>query len=259
MNMDDSADPHARKVAGGRPAAHKGAPADQEAAVPDPEVLATVEALLFAGDGPLPAGKIAQIAQLPSRTVREAVRALNARYDQIGSAFRIEEIADGYQMLTLGQYHDVLERLFQARSETRLSQAAMETLAIIAYRQPILRADVEAIRGVACGEVIRGLMDKQLVRIIGRAQVLGRPLLYGTTKRFLELFGLKSLRDLPKAEEFRKPGGGKDASGQPPEQEPAAPVEDGSYVSEKQAVPEEQANDSETGQTGGNRAGLDGA
>ncbi|HUT60838.1 MAG TPA: SMC-Scp complex subunit ScpB [Phycisphaerae bacterium] len=242
--MDDSADPHARKVAGENAAAHKAAPADQEAVAPDAEVLATVEALLFAGDGPLQAGKIAQVAQLPSRTVREAVRALNARYDQIGSAFRIEEIADGYQMLTLGQYHDVLARLFQARSETRLSQAAMETLAIVAYRQPILRADVEAIRGVACGEVIRGLMDKQLVRIVGRAQVLGRPLLYGTTKRFLELFGLKSLSDLPKAEEFRKPSGEKDTDNQAPEQVPAAPVEDGSYVSGKQVIPEEKVDDS---------------
>lgn len=244
MNMDDSANQIMREVADEKPADDETTPAGQKAVAPDSEVLATVEALLFAGDGPLPASKIAQVAQLPSRAVKEAVRGLNARYDQIGSAFRIEEIADGYQMLTLGQYHDVLGRLFQARSETRLSQAAMETLAIIAYRQPVLRADVEAIRGVACGEVIRGLMDKQLIRIVGRAQVLGRPLLYGTTRKFLELFGLNSLGDLPKAEEFRKGSGEKDAGGQTPEQASAAPIETDSYVSEKQVAPEGQTDDS---------------
>jgi segregation and condensation protein B len=169
------------------------------------EAAATVEAVLFAADAPLQAAKVAQVAQLPAKAVREAIAALNERYQQIGAAFRIEEIAGGLQMLTLPKYGDVLERLYSARSDSRLSQAAMETLAVIAYRQPVLRADIEAIRGVACGEVLRGLMEKQLIRIDGRAQILGRPLLYGTTRRFLELFGLASLEDLPKAEELRMP------------------------------------------------------
>jgi segregation and condensation protein B len=106
-------------------------------------------------------------------------------------------------MLTLPQYHEVLSRLFKTRSDSKLSQAAMETLAILAYRQPILRVDVEAIRGVACGEVLRGLMEKNLVKIVGRAEVIGRPMLYGTTKNFLEIFGLGSLEDLPRVEELR--------------------------------------------------------
>ena len=99
----------------------------------------------------------------------------------------------------------MLARLYKTRREARLSQAALETLAIIAYRQPVLRADVEAIRGVACGEVIRGLMEKNLVRIVGRADEIGRPLLYGTTRHFMEVFGLGSLDDLPKVEELRQP------------------------------------------------------
>ena len=182
------------------------------------EVQATVEAILFASDEPLPAAKIAKVALFPSqRVVKQAVAALNARYEQAGSAFRIDTVAGGYRMLTQPQYADVLQRLLQVRQDSRLSQAAMETLAIVAYRQPILRADIEAIRGVACGEVLRGLMEKQLVKIAGRAEIIGRPMLYGTTRRFLELFGISSLEDLPGVDELR--GGAKDIHGQGPMQE----------------------------------------
>jgi segregation and condensation protein B len=93
----------------------------------------------------------------------------------------------------------------RVRTETKLSQAALETLAIISYKQPVIRADIEAIRGVAAGEVIRNLMYKGLVKIVGRAEVLGRPMLYGTTKKFLDIFGLNTLKDLPKIEELKKP------------------------------------------------------
>jgi segregation and condensation protein B len=108
-------------------------------------------------------------------------------------------------MLTLSPYKGWLEKLSRSRSDSKLSPAALETLAIIAYKQPVMRADIEAIRGVAAGELIRGLMYKGLVKIVGRAEVLGRPMLYGTTKKFLEIFGLNSLKDLPKAEELKKP------------------------------------------------------
>ncbi|MDY6913868.1 MAG: SMC-Scp complex subunit ScpB [Planctomycetota bacterium] len=169
------------------------------------EVAATVEAVLFASDAPLSAAKIAQVAKLPGqRAVNQAIESLNARYKQAGCAFHIDRLAGGWQMLTHPQYHDVLASLLQTKSQTRLSQAALETLAIVAYRQPVLRADIEVIRGVACGEVLRGLMEKNLIKIIGRAEVLGRPMLYGTTRRFLEVFGLGSLDDLPQAEELRK-------------------------------------------------------
>lgn len=178
------------------------------------EVAAVVEAILFASDSSISVAKIGSIAELPQRSVKQAISQLNERYETAGCVFRIEEIASGHQMMTLPEYHDVLKRLLNVKRDSRLSQAAMETLAIVAYRQPILRADVEAIRGVACGEVLRGLLEKQLVKIVGRAEVIGRPMLYGTTRRFLEVFGLADLEDLPRVEELR--------SGLEEKQQPAA-------------------------------------
>jgi len=187
------------------------------------EIAATVEAILFATDSPLSPAKIAQVAELPGqRAVKDAIAALNERYESMGCAFHIEAIAGGYQFLTLPQYHDVISRLLRAKSDSRLSQAAMETLAVVAYRQPILRADIEAIRGVACGEVLRGLLEKGLVKIVGRAEVLGRPMLYGTTRRFLEAFGLENLDGLPRVEELRAPAAPA-AEKAPPQQEDAPP------------------------------------
>ena len=133
------------------------------------------------------------------------MRRLQALYEEGGSAFQIEEVAGGYQLLTRPEFHPWLARLRRAGNELRLSGPSRETLAIIAYRQPIARADVEAIRGVQCGDVLRQLMEKGLVRIAGRDDSLGRPVLYGTTKKFLQAFGLKSLRDLPEAGELRPP------------------------------------------------------
>lgn len=167
-------------------------------------MAADVEAVLFASDSPLTPARIAEAADLPGkRPVKQVVEMLNRRYEQTGAAFRIEPIAGGYQMLTRPEFHQVVGRLGKQKAQARLSQATMETLAIVAYRQPILRADVEAIRGVACGEILRGLMDKHLVRIVGRAEVIGRPMLYGTTRRFLEVFGLAGIEDLPNVEELR--------------------------------------------------------
>jgi segregation and condensation protein B len=195
------------------------APADAAA---DREIAATVEAILFSADSPLSAAKIALVAELPGRwQVKQAVAHLNERYDRMGCAFCIEPIAGGYQMLTRPQYHDVVSRLFKNKSDSRLSQAAMETLAIVAYRQPILRADIEAVRGVASGEMLRNLMDKNLVKIVGRAEVLGRPMLYGTTRQFLEVFGLNSIDDLPNVESLRA---GRDANANANAKKPAAPT-----------------------------------
>jgi segregation and condensation protein B len=164
-----------------------------------------IEAVLFASDEPLTPAKLADIAETSSRQVNELVKKLNEKYQANNHSFRIEQIAGGYQMLTLNCYNHWLKQLVRARSESKLSPAALETLAIIAYKQPIIRADIEAIRGVAVGEVIRSLSYKGLVKIVGRAEVLGRPMLYGTTKTFLEVFGLNSLKDLPKIEELKKP------------------------------------------------------
>jgi len=170
-----------------------------------PTVESVVEAVLFASDEPLTAARLADIAETNVKQVRRHVESLNEKYRVNNNAFRIEQIAGGYQMLTLSPYNHWLKKMLRVRSDSKLSSAALETLAIIAYKQPVIRADIEAIRGVAAGEVIRNLMYKGLVKIVGRADVLGRPLLYGTTKKFLEVFGLNSLKDLPKVEELKKP------------------------------------------------------
>jgi segregation and condensation protein B len=164
-----------------------------------------VEAVLFASDESLTAARLADIVGTSVKQIRQHINNLNDKYQANNSAFRIEQIAGGYQMLTLSDYNAWLKKLLRARSDSKLSPAALETLAIIAYKQPVIRADVEAIRGVQVGEVIRNLMYKGLVKIIGRAEVLGRPMLYGTTRKFLEVFGLNSLKDLPKIEELKKP------------------------------------------------------
>ena len=137
--------------------------------------------------------------------VRKAIQQLNKIYAESGRSFRIEQVAGGYQMLTLPQFGEHLQKMHQKEADSKLTKAALETLAIIAYKQPILRADIEGIRGVACGETIRSLMEKHLVKIAGRAEEPGRPILYGTTKRFLELFGLNSLKDLPQTESLAPP------------------------------------------------------
>jgi len=170
-----------------------------------PTTESVLEAILFATDEPLTESKLAGLVEITTKQVREGIESLNAKYAAENHAFRIEQIAGGYQMLTLNTYNFWLKKMLRARSDNKLSPAAMETLAIIAYKQPIIRADIEAIRGVAVGEVIRSLMYKGLVKITGRAEILGRPMLYGTTKKFLEIFGLNSLKDLPKAEELKNP------------------------------------------------------
>ncbi len=165
-----------------------------------------IEAILFASDEPLTPAKIVGILGTGSaREVRKTIQTLNAGYAKAGRAFRIEEIAGGYQMLTLPEYNTWLRRLRQSRQDSRLSPAAMETLAVIAYKQPVVRAEIEAIRGVSVGEVLNRLRELGLVKIVGRAEDVGRPMLYGTTKHFLELFGLGSLEDLPAIEELQMP------------------------------------------------------
>lgn len=135
--------------------------------------------------------------------VRDAVAMLNHDYEQTKRSFRIELLAGGYRVMTLPAFAGAIAAYQGARAKTALSPAALEALAIIAYKQPMTRAKLEAIRGVACGEILRTLLDRKLITITGRAEELGRPLLYGTSKRFLELFGLSTLKDLPSVEELR--------------------------------------------------------
>lgn len=174
-----------------------------------------VEAILFASDTPLPASKIAQIVGAgDAREVKKHIAALNEKYEAGGTSFRIDEIAGGFQMMTLPEYNTWLAKLSKTRSESKLSAAALETLAVVAYKQPVLRADIEAIRGVAAGDMLNRLRELGLIKIVGRAEEIGRPMLYGTTKRFLEVFGLADLGELPQVEELRPPG-------EPPRPSPA--------------------------------------
>jgi len=169
--------------------------------------MSLVEAALVAADEPLTTRHLIAAAGLPdAATARRLIRKLQSLYEQDGTAFQVEELAGGFQLLTRPIYHRWLVRLRRAGQDLRLTSPARETLAIIAYRQPIMRADVEAIRGVHCGEVLRLLMEKGLVRIAGRHDSLGRPVLYGTTRKFLQVFGLKSLKDLPQVEQLKPPG-----------------------------------------------------
>lgn len=162
-----------------------------------------VEAVLFASDAPLKAEEIARADEsLDEDRVEEALRELRSFYDESERAFRMVEVAEGYQIVTRAEFASYLERFDTVPRPSRLSGPALETLAIIAYRQPIGRVEIEYIRGVSSAGVIRSLQDRALVEVVGRAEGLGRPLMYGTTPRFLEHFGFNALDDLPRPEEL---------------------------------------------------------
>ncbi len=168
-------------------------------------VDSVVEAVLFACDEPVTVAKLAGIVECTPKQIKTSVEALNKQYKLHNRAFRIEQIAGGLQMLTLPYYDHWLRKMIKVRADNKLTPASLETLAIVAYKQPAIRADIEAIRGVASGEMLRGLMVKGLVKMVGRAEVVGRPMQYGTTKKFLECFGLNTLKDLPEIEELQRP------------------------------------------------------
>lgn len=164
------------------------------------------EALLLLAREPLSGRKLAEFAGLADATqARTLVRQLNSEYDASRRAFRIVEVAGGYQLLTRPGLDRWLRRLDYLPNAQRLTTPLLETLAIVAYRQPVLRAQIEAIRGVNCGEILRQLLERDLIRICGRSPELGRPYLYGTTKRFLQVFGLRNLAALPRIEWTTQP------------------------------------------------------
>ena len=162
-----------------------------------------VEAVLFSSDAPLRSEEIARADEsLNEDVVEKCIKELTKMYLDAERAFEIKQIAGGYQILTLSVYAPYLERFDTVPKSSRLSMPALETLAIIAYRQPIGRIDIEYIRGVSSAGVIRTLQDRELVDVIGRGDGLGRPLLYGTTNKFLEHFGFSDLEDLPRTEDL---------------------------------------------------------
>ncbi len=160
--------------------------------------ISRLEAVLFLARQPLPTRQLAKLANLADGTeARALVRRLQDRYNRRESAIQVMEVAGGLQLLTRPQLAHWLGRLHGQPDELRLSAPAMETLSVVAYRQPVVRAEIEAIRGVQCGEILRVLMERDLLRIVGRSEDLGRPFLYGTTTSFLRVFGLRRLEDLP--------------------------------------------------------------
>ena len=167
--------------------------------------IARLEAALLIADGAVPDRKLAQVARLiDTQEVQQLVQVLNESYDRTRSAFRIEQTAAGYLLMTRATLATWLDRLHNRQAQMKLSSPMMETLTIIAYQQPVTRADVEAIRGVQAAEMIRQLMDRSLVRIGGEDDSLGRPFLYVTTRQFLTMFGLYRLEDLPNYATLRR-------------------------------------------------------
>ena len=163
-----------------------------------------IEALLFASEKPLSAEEMKEAFEekLTTENIVEGLCALKTEYEDQKRGFRLCEMAGGYQLVTDSRLAPYLKRFYQEREKKRLSQASLETLSVIAYRQPVTRADIEFIRGVNVDGAIRTLLEKGLVKIVGRKEVPGRPMLYGTTKIFLDHFGLNTVKELPALSEY---------------------------------------------------------
>ncbi len=173
------------------------------------ELKGIIESLLYVSQDPLTVDKITSVlAGPPKVVVNNAVRALQQDYDQDGRGLHIVEVAGGFSMVTRPDCAPWITRLQKVKASAKVSRSALETLAIIAYKQPIVRGDIEQIRGVETSGVLRTLLDQKLIRMVGRKDIPGRPILYGTSKVFLQRFGLRDLRDLPPLREFKDLGPG---------------------------------------------------
>lgn len=162
-----------------------------------------IECLLFVSDVPLGLQRIAQLTGISEEEIKNIILELTREYEGDGRSFKIAEIAEGFLMCTRHEFASWIKLLYASRNRAKLSKASLEVLSVVAYRQPITKAEVEAIRGVDCTGVLHTILEKRLIRISGRKKVLGRPLLYRTTDEFLIFFGLKDLSELPRVEELR--------------------------------------------------------
>ena len=200
-----------------------------------------VEALIFSSERPISESRMKTVLGIAdedtAKQIKAVIEKLNHAYDKNARSFRIERVAGGYRPLTREEFAPLVSRLHADRQQQKLSQAALETLSIIAYRQPVMRAEIEVIRGVACGEVLRSIMEKRLVKIVGRAEELGRPMLYGTTREFLTIFGLASLDDLPDVQGLVREASWKPAL--PPESESDSESDPVAELELNSAVPSE--------------------
>jgi len=165
------------------------------------ELKSILEALLFAAPGPVRLEQLALAAEVDPGLIAPLLTELAEEYRRTGRGFVLVALAEGYQLRTRPEHAEMVRRL-QSSRPVRMSRAALEALAIIAYRQPVTRADIDYLRGVDSGGVVKSLLDKRLVRIVGKKDIPGRPLIYGTSREFLEFFGLQSLDDLPTLKEF---------------------------------------------------------
>ena len=165
------------------------------------ELTPLVEALIFAADGPIKVERIAEALDLEQVEICAAIEALEADYEEHPRGFFMQEVSGGYQLRTRPEYADYLRKLGQSRP-FKFSRPALESLSIIAYRQPVTRSEVEYLRGVDSGSVVKTLLEKRLIRILGKKDVPGKPMIYGTTTEFLQLFGLSDLAALPTLHEF---------------------------------------------------------
>lgn len=169
----------------------------------DAELKKVLETLLFITDAPLPVSRIAQLCEMKNKErIEAALQELRKTYDETGHALQVMQVAGGWQLATRAEYGLWVRKLFHNKMTVRLTQAALETLCIIAYKQPLTRAEIEAIRGVEVIGPLETLTQRKLITVVGRRESIGRPILYGTTSEFLRQFGLNSLDDLPKLESF---------------------------------------------------------
>lgn len=197
-----------------------------------------IEALIFATDSPIAQEDIQECIELTFETtftpedISQAIDQVTKRFDAEDSAIELVEISGGYQFMTKGSYHGIIATWLKQTTNKRLSRAALETLSIIAYKQPVTKSEAEAIRGVSCDYSLQKLLEKELVSIVGRSDRPGRPLLYGTSSKFMDYFGLKNLKDLPQPKDFRDP------DNEIGERAPIDEVVDASQVRPKVRLPE---------------------
>lgn len=169
----------------------------------NPELKGAVESIVFISEVPITLSEIQNILEgLDIETIKDIVQELKNDYEQRNSGIKITEVAGGYQMVTSPNYATFIKKFYKIKHSEKLTMPSLETLSIIAYKQPVTKIEIESIRGVNVDGVIKNLLEKGLIRIVGRKEVVGRPFVYGTTKSFLEYFGLNSLEELPEVEEF---------------------------------------------------------
>lgn len=208
-----------------------------EQAAGDQKLKAILESLLFVSSEPVPVARfVTVLGDVAKAEIEACLRSLAADLEREGRGLRLAEIAGGYRLVTKQEYAPWIKRLDKAKSAAKLSRSALETLAIVAYKQPLVRSEIEEIRGVEASGVIRTLLERKLVRIVGRKEVPGRPIMYGTTKFFLEHFGLNDLSQLPPLREFKELGEAEQA---------LLPIEEGSRHTVEAEVVAEDSSDHE--------------